>query len=1350
MRPTWSKFSAVNEDPKQSFETLSAIILADIIGTSLQNVPKNYPGLEARPIKTDDGKSHGYQCKYFSTQDARSQERQIKESFTKIKDVDLSTLNSLHIFVNSTSSGVQTKCNTAWKKHLKAKGLTAFSIQWHCGIDFFVGHLQDPKFEGVLALFFGSGRPMQLHASNIPKKFRDIRAQKYYLTLPTTSKGSVVRPHSILSDKASTILVQSRAGTGKSWLMYELAYYMSNEKLSYKERLLNVYNHGVVLLLTAHEFSQGSAIDIISTRLAAYDIGLFDYPITLMIDAIDEISSDSAKYLTESLDKLLSAKQISRLVITSRTFSTNSLLVISKLKPSVYDINELTTKELIFYFTARGDKAKTRLLRQAIKQKNNLSTIRNIRMLSTAWEVVSSLDDFSLENMFQKMFESEVSKQSFVNVNILEPTQDSLEIILQKQAHTLQQKQIFDFRLSDMQKIILDDFPRVNYQDTNWLINSLKRICIDAAAHDSSVLQFSNRSWADFFTARYLSKLFMNGNYTSVVEFAAYEDFLATWFVPVIRKMSLNQGNVPLAIAIGIIQSYVSDDYTIGWVDKDAELYADIGYAAREGRAIERISPLIVASKDLKLIRYAYESDLRTQAKQAFEALSNEFREKRKISSSTWENMASFYYLQIEINNKNPIECLNNFQDIIEINTKKQNVKLDFTDRNSFANKVTEICNMMTSLGVEASSILNEIRAPLMPYFFNFIIRPDSVATIRSSDALKNKIFEAYNDHPEYLLILRGIILDSWSKVDKKAANTSIDELNKENYLRDSFPYSHCVRRLALLRILGYWTYDDAYKLTDSHDIITLDRVFHSLYAIYAYGDQQKDIAKFISWISSDDFYIYSYGAHEGTPTKKAISELLMSYVEALPVHLSKMLVDSLKEDSRPLYLPYTLMLSVYRHNPKKFRTIFSYQEVKKVMLESNTDPSSMQSALSDFAPIVGMYSNDDLLLYLTNSKRDARLRYGYRKDIMGFFLTKALDVIWEDGIYGIEQLKKYTWRIYQVILRILEITDGAETHWLPDYLFNILCKYDFEFADEVYIKFKADYPYRDYSLTTVLVRGAIKRGDSYDSITHRLNQNTPSYLEAGRVVPDYYEQQIICLADVIDSPHYSEDEKLDAFKKISQALSSLIKESKNTHWKYKPSSSSSSDLLLAARKYRKYKQTLPNKEEYAVFPYPHRQNDSFSDDYHKKQKDAAREAMRRLRTASSPEDMIYILENLVEYGYSYLLSTNFGAQSFVDKLAKYEIPYNEIKRIVNRSIEEHWYGSRSTWFVRKLWQSAYRSDLQNHLTSSPHHSDLETVLQLYRDDGDARSIKQLVEYTTSIIEILTRKNEEGTSVSQD
>lgn len=110
MRPNWSKFATVNEDPKQGFETLSAIIFSDIIGAKVQNVPKNYPGLEAKPTKTSDGKNHGYQCKYFSTQDAPSQARQIKESFKSIKDKDLAALSTLHIFVNSISSGVQAQC----------------------------------------------------------------------------------------------------------------------------------------------------------------------------------------------------------------------------------------------------------------------------------------------------------------------------------------------------------------------------------------------------------------------------------------------------------------------------------------------------------------------------------------------------------------------------------------------------------------------------------------------------------------------------------------------------------------------------------------------------------------------------------------------------------------------------------------------------------------------------------------------------------------------------------------------------------------------------------------------------------------------------------------------------------------------------------------------------------------------------------------------------------------------------------------------------------------------------------------------------------------------------------------
>jgi len=131
------------------------------------------------------------------------------------------------------------------------------------------------------------------------------------------------------------------------------------------------------------------------------------------------------------------------------------------------------------------------------------------------------------------------------------------------------------------------------------------------------------------------------------------------------------------------------------------------------------------------------------------------------------------------------------------------------------------------------------------------------------------------------------------------------------------------------------------------------------------------------------------------------------------------------------------------------------------------------------------------------------------------------------------------------------------------------------------------------------------------------------------------------------------------------------------------------------------------------------------------------------LLEASTKEDVLKIIDTHVDDGYGYLLKDPDGTHTFVSKLEQYEVPYEKIRNIVGRAIEQHYYGEQSKLFVKALWRSSYRLNLLSQFTSSPHHSDLETILYLYQEDGDTNSVKQLIESTTQIIELLTRSEAE-------
>lgn len=1337
MRITWDSFASVNEDATSSFESLCSIIFSDIIGVKVQQIPKNYPGLEARPLKNRSKKMCSYQAKFFRKEDATAQRSQIKDSLKAISDKDLKSLKVLYIFINEAAAGVETDSETFWANYLAKKKVSHIKIVWRYGIDFFLNYLRDEKFEGIASMFFGQGRPIKMHEANYSDKYLAVRKEDYYLDLPVEHNAKKSSIRKIVNDTAKYILIQSRAGTGKSWLMNELAYRIAGSNLSYKQQQLRVYEKGIVVHTTAYECTKASVLNVLTGRLTGYGIKPFDYKITLLIDAVDEIEKELVQPLTDELNRLSRSGHIDRVILTSRIASLNGAIVATILKPQAYEITELDETYILDYFTKRKNQRKIALIKRAIKERNDLTAIKNVRMLEIAWSIATTTDDFSLENMFEKRLLSQIDKLRPKDINLLEPIANSVESILKKQAFELQKKEIFDFSLSELQGVVLDKFSRLNYRDTNSIIKFLETICLDATGTGLGRLQFEHRSWVDYFTARYLAEKFDNHEKLLLVDFAAYEDLLIRWFIPVARKMYISQGKTISAIALGVVEWYAKEDW-VSWVDKDSELICDISIAKYNPSLTEYTSSMVRKSQQLAVIRKAYDCGLAAQATYAYEKLRTQLETSDNIEHNIWQDFVDFYYLTIKIRNKPPILALTDLQNIVKLNIDKKSRRALNSD--DYAKKLVLLSEEVMALGVTTEEIIKTIDPDLYSYFINFLILPDSIRFLRRDSELKEQITTALED--EDSLVLKGLIEDDWDSSAKQEAKDLLKKLNEEQYRRDTYPVAHNIRRLSMLRTLSYWSYDAIDNYTDDphHHVLTLNEVFHNLYALIVLGGyNSQDLSKFAIWIEEAKYHIYAGSDREESSTKRAISSILHLIVRNAPIGISRQVLNSLTTESETLYSDYDLMLSVFADDEDVFRKLFSYEDVKSVLDKSRDDPYDQQTTLSRMSSIIGMYSQQDLLAYVSNAKKDSRLKYGYRKDTIGFFLVKALKSAIEDGFYSDSEIKAYTWRILKIILRILDITDGKETRWLPDRLFNILIDYDMSFADEVYTKYIEDYPYDDYSVRTIIITGAIHRGDAYSSITKRMQAYIPTMLEPGRTTPAYYEEQIVCLAEVLKSPSYSSENKEDALNQMSDFLTRLIKEARNTRWSYKPDSFSD-ELREAAKIYRQYKSKSPIKAELSPFPTASKQNNGLGESYELEKKLAEKAAKNALKNADSKEAVLKLVTDHMDNGYGYLVRDKVGSRIFVAKLEQWNIPYEEIDKYITRSLDQYHHGTGAINFAIAAWNSTYRSNMTERFVSSSHYSDLESIFQLLREDKDWNSIHRMIEHITELIEVLTRK----------
>ena len=149
--------------------------------------------------------------------------------------------------------------------------------------------------------------------------------------------------------------------------------------------------------------------------------------------------------------------------------------------------------------------------------KSNLpliSEIKDVMLVDLLWQTIDQIDDKTvildlLGKKIDLLLDDPKHQKNLGQLNLLDPKSSNIFDIAETISFDFQDQRIgkfqFRFNLKDLQKIILDKFPRLDYLSTNAIINYISDLFFDfSSTEKSESFMFKHRRYQEYFFARKL------------------------------------------------------------------------------------------------------------------------------------------------------------------------------------------------------------------------------------------------------------------------------------------------------------------------------------------------------------------------------------------------------------------------------------------------------------------------------------------------------------------------------------------------------------------------------------------------------------------------------------------------------------------------------------------------------------------------------------------------------------------------------------------------------------------------------------------------------------------------------
>lgn len=1146
----WNRFALLHADCTRAFEDLCYHLFCrkynqkEGIRTDFNQV-----GLETEPIE-NNGKYYGFQSKYFKKNISYDN---IKDSIKKALD-NYRDLDHIIIYLNQ-----QAKPSSISAKNIvklcKKYGVT---VEWFLPNNFKIA-LNQPSNLDLAEMYFGEVEIIKKLSDSKSIRIDTLIQSQEYVKLTLSNHDDVCDieqfTHNALALPDKLFLISGTAGSGKSVLMRHIQNTLGGySKHSLEEQKEAVEKVGALCIFI--HLNKGHIRELVNAETKDIKNQNFIF----LLDGLDEIPESNLTTSLQFIEELTEKDATKKIIISSRLYSYNKT-ALKSLYPSISEfiINDLSIEQIEGYFKDKKDEAKEKRLHELIERNNILyEKISDILTLVMLWDYIYDIADYSalsdLMSLNIKALLYDVNhKKQLELLNLPSPISEAIISINKAISLYLFENDRYSFRKNEVESIIIDMFPRCDYQSVNRIINYLVDAFFDYnTSSNSTVYSYRHRRYAEYFTMLCIEEKMKDGlgylrEHNIIIDYDLFDSML----MPYLHRKAIKEKDISLALQGGLFNVYLGKDNAWG-VDNDlyfwstwivyaiAALPKDILINAVENKGLpiyrffhetpkriietlskEKSSRMNPLSRDYLMITLLVSLLCKYNKLQWFPHLKEDYSLIRKLASGnryyfrTISNKDGFLFWHSQLY----IDLISGFQNTdkmidIVLGRPIQLPELSELDRN-IPSKIyftsALFYNLILYNQQKCAEVIGRLSIDQLSVFAFACSRPECLSVILTEGLVKEALATALKSEIDNDTFESVVCIALKRVIGIDLTKNEFTYLNNYLHTKKISSYSIVYKELSDFVSFLICTCEDYTDFIDE-ELRKYASAYINLYKLIRKGITDQEFFRrallAMSMQSESSYYILVL-------IGKALAMVSMECSAA--ANAIEYISDRLNKEK--LLIIFHVIKQI---NPERFNQIVSISAISSMMDYSYSDVSFESSGDQLF--MLSFISSDQDGLYsyrtLLNGISKSYMRMNDRNDTLcDYQIVESLEVILRNHWASLDAIKGYLDRIlgFAMIMNRYHIEND-----LYGKLLDLLLQYDFKAAEYYYNQICdliTDYNQLHYQFALA----SIQRGRNIDGIRNCIKKiNCIFDRMEQRIELDYYYKRIELFLKVADTDYYS------------------------------------------------------------------------------------------------------------------------------------------------------------------------------------------------------------------------------------
>lgn len=1149
----WDYFKYKNKNYTEEFENLCYHLFCRKFKISNGIIADyNEAGLETKPIFSDD-KWYGFQAKFFETSIDYSQiMKSIEKAIDHFKNNPLNKeydLDVIYVYLNKKMGLIRK--NSVKLKIEKFASKKNVKIEWIVPSNFEILLNNKDNFD-LNEFYFGSGKFYKYILDNTNNDIITLIKSDMLLEIPIKNNQTEITDI-VSNSNNKTILIEGYPGSGKTILMNKIFY-------NYLSTILKANNtffdgNNIPMIINLRECFNVDLENIIRNRQNDYGIRNTEKKYIYLLDGLDEISEYYVEKIFNSCKVLINKPNTKKIIFSCRKGNVNKYSLIEYF-PEVFkiELDRLCNTHINTYFESRKNEKKINYLKN-YKNKELLNEIKDIYLLEMFYNNIEKLDNSnSIYDFFELTIISLIEKykhnKNISSLNLPVPKKDNILKINKEISFEFNKKFQFRFILEEIQKLIMNLYPKLTYREIDDIINYLASSFwdINIIAGNYTYFYHHKRIFEYFLVLKLKEEYESNRYIIREKNIINNMEFFENFFLKYLRTEYTKEKNLKKILELNLIDVYLGKNSGFG---ADEPCYTNTDSFPKAVASINSVilgellndenlnlSNKIVATP--KIIQMFYENN-NYYWKSLLKEYENEFKisvkdEKQRLEYQKWEEFEYWLFLEIIIKKKSEEDIFNN---VIRKNYSNE------TLRSSFMNEESGLEKLIKS-------------------FFRLLLRKESNFIVENIDKFDNKEIEfllQLFSIPKYLIYLFKIknLYDKVKEILEGINSKALNILFLKNIMEiklDEEEIKFCnEQNQKIININHYYELDK-------------NLINYSMISCILDHDVFNKPNKYMqSVVLNRYFYSSLYKGIVNVLKKKIdVRTLIREYIEILNI---------LENDKELFYLPkisflwseicnivdsrsfleikdllfknklYINKFSFYFHlkriNPELFKKIVYQEEIDEFLIEMENWKEDYQSFVERCLDLSIFYSdiNEKKQIYLVEKAlTHSILKHNWRKDtIVSYSLIEAFEVLWDKKWLSITDLNRITLELFDLSIKVTEITDGKNTWEGPYNLIKVISYYNLQLAIKLRDKlFEKEGSYLAVNEATYyVIKGMISNCSNIQSIDDELEYiiKEYNYNYDNKPREEYFEYHFNVYLLICTNDFYTTEERKNIFYKL-------------------------------------------------------------------------------------------------------------------------------------------------------------------------------------------------------------------------